>query len=597
MPPDELIRYLHAAYAAPADGVTDGELLRRCAAGRDDAAFELLMRRHADLVWRVCRAVARDHHAAEDAFQATFLALARRAAAVGPGTAAGWLCRVAYHAALKARPRPAPDLAGEPAAAPDDAAEKTDRADLARVLHEELDRLADRYRAPLVLCYLQGFTHAEAARRLGWPAGTVATRVARGRDRLRDRLTRRGFALPAGGLVAAFAAGPASALPPSVIPAVARAGAAGTDLPPHVHRLAHGALSAMTRTKTRTAAAAVAVALALTAGAVFTFAGSADPPAPPAPPPAEERAKEKPVERPVPVGPGIQAMASASTDIIIADVLETNPSKAQEGARDTVQLKVVRTLLGRPALGDTLGVYYHLLWADEKGETLEPPKFEKGKRYVIFLRSHVENRREEGKRIAYELTDQWLAVRPDHVALVKEVAAAVRVAHGDARGEWSSTDGVMAGLQGRLVVYRGEPSNGTPILAVYLDLRNTSGGDNTVEFAPERSKMKWSVTDADGKAVAPIGVAGSWPPTPKLRLVLASGEGGRLRLDVTGAGIMKDKGAHLEFGSESLWVFDRGDKGPYDLGGTITIAPSGADRPLWTGTLELPRVRLPLGGD
>src|SRR5207237_2383814 len=144
MPPDELIRYLHAAYAAPHDGVTDGELLRRCA-GHDDAAFELLVRRHAEVVWRVCRAVARDHHAAEDAFQATFLALARRAAAVGPGTAAGWLCRVAYHAALKARPRPAAKLPREAAAPPDDAAE---RADLARVLHEELDRLAARYRAP-----------------------------------------------------------------------------------------------------------------------------------------------------------------------------------------------------------------------------------------------------------------------------------------------------------------------------------------------------------------------------------------------------------------------------------------------------------------
>ena len=78
MPPDDLIRYLNAKYAAPNDTVSDSELLRRCGTARDDAAFELLMRRYADLVWKVCQAVARNHHAAEDAFQATFLALARK---------------------------------------------------------------------------------------------------------------------------------------------------------------------------------------------------------------------------------------------------------------------------------------------------------------------------------------------------------------------------------------------------------------------------------------------------------------------------------------------------------------------------------------
>src|SRR5437764_1654124 len=108
--PEPLIRLLHAAYAAPADGVTDAELLARVAAGRDDAAFELLVRRYAELVWRVCRAVTRDHHAAEDAFQAAFLALATKAAAVR-GDPGGWLYRVAYHAALKAR------RAGRPARA------------------------------------------------------------------------------------------------------------------------------------------------------------------------------------------------------------------------------------------------------------------------------------------------------------------------------------------------------------------------------------------------------------------------------------------------------------------------------------------------
>ena len=93
--PEHLVRFLQSLYAAPADGVSDAELLRRCAAGHDDAAFELLVRRHAELVWKVCRAVAKDHHAAEDAFQAAFLALARRPGAVRDPSAAGWLTRVA----------------------------------------------------------------------------------------------------------------------------------------------------------------------------------------------------------------------------------------------------------------------------------------------------------------------------------------------------------------------------------------------------------------------------------------------------------------------------------------------------------------------
>lgn len=292
--------------------------------------------------------------------------------------------------------------------------------------------------------------------------------------------------------------------------------------------------------------------------------------------------------------PGIQAMALSSTDIIIADVLETNPSKAEEGARDTVKLKVVRTLLGRPTPGETLGVYYHLLWSDEKSETLEAPKFTKGKRYLIFLRSHFTGRPGGEKSVEYELTDQWLAVLPDHVRLEKEVARAVRGPHGDARGEWSSTDGSIAGLQGRLVAYRGEPSNGTPIISVYLDLRNTAGGNNTVDFLLVGAKVAWTVTDENGKAVKTSIPPGNWLPTPDRKLTLAAKEGGRLKLTVTGAGILKDRGAHLELGSDHVWVFDRQDKGPYFLSGTIAIAPSG-ERGQWSGTLHLPKVRIPLG--
>jgi RNA polymerase sigma factor (sigma-70 family) len=593
MAPDESIRLLHAAYAAPHDGVTDAELLRRCA-GKDDAAFELLMRRHADMVWRVCRSVVRDSHSAEDAFQATFLLVARNAGAfAGRGTAAGWLYRIARHAALKARARGARsrpadvDLASVTVDDPSDPA----HAELAPLLHEELGRLSEKYRAPLVLCYLEGLTHVEAARRLGWPVGTVATRVARGRDRLRDRLTRRGVSLSAGGVAAALTADPAMAVPPAFVSATVGATFAGR-LSPAVLSLARGVQAVMTRTRLAPLVALVA-GVALAAGTVLALGGSGDPKTP-APPPTRPEAKEAlPVDRTLPAGPGVQALAAASTDIVVVEVLETNPEKAIEGARDTVRLKVARTLLGRLAPGDTFGVYYHLLWSDERREIVEPPKFQKGKRYLVFLRSHIEDRGgAEGKRMVYELTDQWLSVQLDHAGLVKSAAAAVRTAHGDAQGEWSEPVGP---LQGRLILVRDHVSkNGTPIIVAYLDLQNVAGGDNTVEFNLEKATKTWTVTDEIGKEVAPTPGAGNWAPTAAQKPTLPAGASARLTLTISGAGIMKDRDGHLELGSEKVWVFPRGGGKTYYLRGKIEVKPTG-DRSLWSGTLELPRVRIPTG--
>jgi len=184
MPPDRLSRLIATAHA----GVPDAELVRRVADTRDEAAFELLVRRHSAAVWKICRGIA-DHHTAEDAFQATFLALLRKAGSLRTNPA-GWLARVATRAALKARRRlpVLPDGFDTVAAAP------APPDDTGPVLHAELDRLSDRYRLPLVLCHLHGLTQAEAAARLGWPLGTVATRVKRGCEALKKRLARRGVA-------------------------------------------------------------------------------------------------------------------------------------------------------------------------------------------------------------------------------------------------------------------------------------------------------------------------------------------------------------------------------------------------------------------
>ncbi len=216
----------HALTVAVADSsVPDGELLARFADAGDAAAFELLVRRHADLVWRVCRGeLPADRHSAEDAFQATFLVLARKAGAVREPSAAGFLFRVARNAALRVRKRVgkvAEAVADVPANADPDAVEA---GECSAAVVAEVEKLPDKFRLPVLLCFFEDCTHAEAAARLGWAVGTVASRLARAKDRLRDRLTRKGFALPAvlaGATLSASAVRAAAmvATTPSAVPA------------------------------------------------------------------------------------------------------------------------------------------------------------------------------------------------------------------------------------------------------------------------------------------------------------------------------------------------------------------------------------------
>jgi RNA polymerase sigma factor (sigma-70 family) len=178
----------------------DCRLLARFASQRDETAFEAVLRRHGPMVLGVCRRILRDEHVAEDAFQATFLVLARRAAAVPwRESVASWLYTVAQRIALKARIQNNRRRACETEILDMPTAEaKTEGTchDLRPLLDEELGRLPQKYREPIVLCYLEGKTYDEAARQIGCPAGTVSGRLARARDLLRSRLSRRGLALP-----------------------------------------------------------------------------------------------------------------------------------------------------------------------------------------------------------------------------------------------------------------------------------------------------------------------------------------------------------------------------------------------------------------
>lgn len=260
------IRRLAGREALAADG--DGPLLRRFCAQGDEQAFAALVHRHGPLVQGVCRRVLGNSHAAEDAFQATFLVLLRRAAALhGSATVAGWLYTVAYRVALRARSSAARRRARETEMAKHLCVETLDPApahDLQDLLDEELNRLPQRYRAPVVLCYLEGRTNEEAARLLGWTRRSVTGRLARARQVLHERLTRRGVVLPAGGLAVLAGAETVSA---AVVDATVRAATlfvAGEAVAAPVAALTQVTLRTMLMKKVKALAGLLVVALVLT---------------------------------------------------------------------------------------------------------------------------------------------------------------------------------------------------------------------------------------------------------------------------------------------------------------------------------------------
>jgi len=263
------------------DQLSDGQLLERFARQQDQPAFALLVQRHGGMVLDVCRAVLKNSHDADDAFQTTFLILARKAHAIRKRESVGsWLHGVAYRVARKCwsltgrKPTPGP---GEGASSADPLDAATLR-ELQGLLHAELDRLPEKYRAPMTLCYLEGKSNEEAARQLCWPVGTVKGRLARARDLLRDRLTRRGVALSAGGIALlsgemVLAAVPAELAGATVqaAPLVAAGNLAAAGLPGSAVALFEGVLRDMFFTKVKCTMAAVLALATLTSGiSLFT---------------------------------------------------------------------------------------------------------------------------------------------------------------------------------------------------------------------------------------------------------------------------------------------------------------------------------------
>ena len=279
---DKVMPHLRrTALRQSAADLPDAELLEQYATRQDEASFEALVHRHGSMVLGVCRRVLGNEADSEDAFQATFLVLVRKAASIrSRSTVSNWLYGVAYNTALKAKAMNRKRRTREREAGESPKREAAEEAwrEVQDLLDTELSRLPDKYRVPIVLCELEGRTIREAALQLGWPQGTTATRLARGRALLARRLAKHGPILPGGVLTAALSHGTATASVPLrlVLATVKAAGqfatgsAATGAVSAPVAALTEGVLKAMLMTRLKIVTAVVlGIALLALSGVVY----------------------------------------------------------------------------------------------------------------------------------------------------------------------------------------------------------------------------------------------------------------------------------------------------------------------------------------
>ena len=358
-----------------AAAMTEGQLLGRFAADRDEASFTALVAIHGPMVLGVCRRVLSGSDDADDAFQATFLVLARKAGSIRrPDLLGPWLHGVARRVSVRIRSQAARRRAVERPGAEFAAMtrdDNNDRHELGAVLDEEIGRLPERLRRPLVLCDLEGRTREEAARDLRWTTGTVRSRLAKAREILRSRLTRRGLA-PSGGCLVALSPldAPPAAVPPSLATATVRAAlsfaarsTSAATVSASAASIAEGVLRSMIVTPMKVAATAL-----LTAGLVaLPYLFASEPRA--APPTTRAQAPAVPAS----VSPAEEVMARMVKTYADArsyrDEGEVTLVFVDASGRQT-QKKPFATMFVRPKL--------------YRFEFTERGTFEEPKRYVIW---------------------------------------------------------------------------------------------------------------------------------------------------------------------------------------------------------------------
>jgi RNA polymerase sigma factor (sigma-70 family) len=285
-----VLRHLRrVAFIRDGGGLTDGQLLERFLTRREEAAFEELVRRHGPMVLGVCRRILRHSQDAEDASQATFLVLVRKAASVRPRELVGnWLYGVAYRTSLKVRATIARRRVKEREMSRPEALEDKVWRELQPLVDQALNRLPDKYRVPIVLCDLEGKTHKEASRQLGCPVGTLSGRLSRARVLLAKGLSRRGLALSSGTVAAVLSQNTASAcIPASLVISTVKAAtlmAAGEAvsgvISTKVAALTEGMVKSVFVTKLKIATAVLMMMGVLGGGVFAPLALSKTPPGP-----------------------------------------------------------------------------------------------------------------------------------------------------------------------------------------------------------------------------------------------------------------------------------------------------------------------------
>jgi RNA polymerase sigma factor (sigma-70 family) len=487
-----VLRHLHQLGGGGEAGEpTDAQLLERFTARREEAAFAALVRRHGPMVLGVCRRLLHHDHDAEDTFQATFLILMRKAAAISRRKSLGcWLHRVAQRTALRARAardhRRRQERQCPPMPETDFIAAVVWR-DLQPVLDEEVGRLPERYRAPFVLCYLEGMTYQKAARLLHCPPGTLSRRLARAREILRQRLAGRGLALPAGVLAATLSAKATFAAVPSPLAAAAvkAALAPARNVGPRVAALVEGGVQTMKPSAWKFALALLLVLGLVAAGLGLLSPGGGDS--------AEGKARGH--NPPVPQPRGVPA------------------KKARPGNNITIRGRVITPDSKAVAAADVA------LLTFSEGRSLTPLPFrdEARMRFTVLGRTRTDDRGNFRLRVPRSQSVQKLPVLPGQlIARGKGFGLGLHGLKLDA-----DQKGVVVRLtreqvlRGRFLDLQGEPVKGLKLLCLGVVEERKSG---VVGVMRPATRLVWwpgpLVTDARGRfAVHGVG--------PKQRVFLA----------------------------------------------------------------------------